>query len=106
LWERRTDILRKINNFDLKGAGVNGLALMPSKAAPFASARMNPCSGLRARHLPASFKEIGMLVIVTLLGCIACVRAYQIWMRPKPQAATGAPLPSVGMHGALVEPRK
>ncbi len=48
-----------------------------------------------------------MLVTVTILVCAACVKAYQIRMRSKREGEADmlAP-PSVGMHGALVEPRR
>ena len=64
--------------------------------------------GIAARLLlSVSSEEIGMLVTASLLVCAACVKAYQIWMRSKREAAGGMePHPSVGMHGALVEPRR
>lgn len=48
-----------------------------------------------------------MLVTATLLGCVACVTAYQAWKRfGGASGASPAVAPSVGMHGALVEPRR
>lgn len=48
-----------------------------------------------------------MLVTATLLGCVACVKAYQAWKRSGSGSdISPAVVPSVGMHGALVEPRK
>ncbi len=48
-----------------------------------------------------------MLVAATFLLCVAAVKAYQFSTRGKREAASGAAAnPSVGMHGALVEPRR
>lgn len=48
-----------------------------------------------------------MLITATFFGCVACVKAYQLWTRPADgQAAEFACGPSVGLNGMLVEPRK
>lgn len=48
-----------------------------------------------------------MLITATFFGCLACVKAYQLWVRPAHgQASEFAGGPSVGLNGMLVESRK
>lgn len=48
-----------------------------------------------------------MLVAATFVVCVACAKAYQLWCVARREAAPGmAANASVGMHGALIEPRR
>lgn len=48
-----------------------------------------------------------MLVTATFLVCVACAKGYQLWLLARREAAPGmAANPTVGMHGALIEPRR
>ncbi|MES2742660.1 MAG: hypothetical protein V4754_17180 [Pseudomonadota bacterium] len=46
-----------------------------------------------------------MLVSATLLGGFICFKAYQRWKKPQLDS-DAEPTQSVGLNGALVEPRR
>jgi hypothetical protein len=104
LWERGGTILAP--NQAAASFAAATRSLRSRKAAAARSRKMDLRRGLPA-FLSALSEEIGMLVTATILVCAACVKAYQIWMRSKREGDADMVVPpSVGMHGALVEPRR